>query len=120
MKSKILIISVTLALGCLVVAIISGKTIGESGKMLDIERYNRIVAEEKLDKAMQKIQSLENSVASAQNQLQSIQAVLEQEKVTNDNLKNELEKTEKLKIILEQELKNALVAPPQESPEGQP
>lgn len=120
MKDKILIFAVILAVGCLILAIFSGKMMQDNSKALDVERYNRMNAEEKLEKAAQKAQSLENSLTSLQGQLDGIQTVLEKEKAANNNLKTELEKVEKLKGVLEQELKNALVTSPQEpAAEGQ-
>ena len=115
MRDKIVIIAVILAVGCLIIAVISGKTVRDNSNALDVERYNRIMAEEKLEQTTQKAQSLESSLTSVQSQLQSLQTVLEQEKKTSGNLKKELEKVEKLKGVLEQELKNALVTSPQGS-----
>lgn len=115
MKDKILSVAVILAVGCLILAIFSGKTVRDNSKALELERYNRITVEEKLEKATQEAQSAKNSLTNLQTQLNDIQAVLEKEKTTNSVLKTELEKVEKLKGVLEKELKEALVA----SPEGQ-
>ena len=71
-----------------------------------------MVAEERLEKAIVKIKSLESGLTNAQNQVQGLQTVLEQEKIANINLKTELDKTKKLKEVLEEQLKDALVPTP--------
>lgn len=111
MKNKILIISAILAVGCLTMVIISGQTVDKTRKDLNQERYNRMVVEEKLEKALLKVKSLENETTSSQNQAQNVQALLDQEKKANQDLRTELEKMTKLKGILEDQLKNALVKP---------
>ena len=116
MKNRILIISAVLAISCFIMVIISGQKVNTTRKDLEQERYNRMIAEEKLEKALLKVKSLENELTNAQNQTQGIQTVLEKEKVANAALKTELEKVTKLKEVLEQELKNALVQPAQPPP----
>lgn len=116
MKDKIIVIAVLLTVGCVAITIVSGSKASQNSKMLDQERYNRMVAEEKLEKALAKVQSLESALTSAQNQAQSIQDTLAKEKTANEGLKTELEKTEKLKQILENELKNSLVTESAKSP----
>ena len=85
---------------------------GKTQEELNKERYNRMDAEENLEKALVKIKSLEADLTNAQNQTQGLQTVLEQEKTANINLKTELEKTSKLQEVLEGELKDALVPQP--------
>lgn len=111
MKNKILIISAVLAVGCLVMVIVSGRAVDSTRKELNQERFNRIDAEEKLEKALAKIKTLESDAANVQKQTQNAQALLDQEKKANQELKDELEKMTKLKGILEDQLKNALVNP---------
>lgn len=119
MKNKILIIVAILAVGCLGLVIFLSQNVSQTSKDLIQERYNRMVAEEKLEKALFKIQSLENELTNTQNQTQNLQTVLEKEKVASDKIRTELEKTSKLKEVLEKALKDALVEPPAPSPAGQ-
>lgn len=119
MKNKILIVATILAVGCLIMVVLSSQAVDKTRKSLDQERYDKMVAEEKLEKALIKIKSLENDITNSQNQTQSMQAIVEQEKNANTKLKTELAKVTKLKDVLEDQLKNALVAPAQPSPAGQ-
>ena len=117
MRNKILVLAAVLTLGCVAMVFFSGQTVDKTRKDLDQERYNRMVAEEKLEKALVKIKSLETDLTNAQNQAQGLQTVLEQEKNANVDLKTELEKTSKLKEVLEGNLKDALVpSPPPANP----
>ncbi len=118
MKNQILVISAVLAVGCLVIAVLFSQKVGKVSKDLELERYNRMMTEEKLEKATAKMKSLENDSTNMQNQSQGLQVVLEKERQANDKLRSELEKTSKLKDVLEKELKEALVEPPAPSPVG--
>ena len=100
------------------IALLFSQKVGRVSKDLETERYNRMVAEEKLDKATAKMQAIENEFTNMQNQSQGLQVVLEKEKQASDKLRSELEKTTKLKDVLEKELKEALVEPPAPSPVG--
>ena len=92
---------------------ISRKTLEKSNNTIELERYERMVTEEKLDKASQKVSALEAALAKAQGDTKDTSALVRQEKEKSEQLKVELEKTTKLKELLEQQLKDALVAPPQ-------
>jgi len=119
LKNNILVVAAVLAVGCLIMVVLSSQAVDKTRKDLDQERYEKMVAEEKLDKTLAKVKSLEGDLASSQNQTKNAQATLEQEKQANTKLKTELEKVSKLKNVLEDQLKNALVAPaPQPAPAG--
>ena len=75
-----------------------------------------MMAEEKLEQALSKVKSLESNVSASSNQLQSIKETLEQQKINNASVREELEKMKKLKEVLERELKNSLVETPPEPP----
>ena len=117
-NNNLLIVAAVIAMGCLVMLFISSQTVSKTQKDLNQERYNRMVAEEKLEKSEGKIKSLENELTNAKNQAQSIQSTLEKEQKSNSNLLTELEKMTKLKGVLEEQLKSALV-PPALAPTGQ-
>ena len=109
MKNKLLIVAAFLTLGCLVVVVMSSQKMSRIQRDLEQERYNRMVAEEKLERAMTKVKTSESDVTNVENQVQSLQTVLEQEKEASGKLKTELDKMNKLKDVLEQQLKDALV-----------
>jgi len=121
LKNKTLIILALLALGCLAVVFSTSQTMRRSKTELDQERYNRMLAEERLEQATIKIKSLESNVSASMNQLQSTKDALGQQRINTDSLKAELERMTKLKEALEQELKNSLVttAPAATPPQGQ-
>lgn len=116
MKNKILIIAVILTLGCLVLVILSSQKVGRFSEELNLERYSRMVAEEKLENAVARVKSLESDLKTMQDHLNSLQEALEKETRTSTGLKSELEMITKLKDILEQQLKEALVETPADGP----
>ncbi len=111
MKNKMLILISALAVICVGIVFFAGSKVAGTKKDLDQERYSRMVAEEKLEKALIKIRSLENEVNVAQTQTQNLQAVFDKEKAASSKAQTELDKMTKLKEVLEKELKNALVPP---------
>ena len=116
MKTKILVLLGLLTVGSLVIVFLSSQRLKGTNGELDKERYDRMVAEEKLEQALSKIKSLEGNVSASSNQLQAIKEALEQQKNNNASVREELEKMTKLKEVLEQELKNSLVPTPPASP----
>ena len=111
-KNKFLIAASLLTFGCLVLVILSSKRISNVQKELDTERYNRMVAEEKLEKATSRIKTLEIEMTNAQNQAQNIQSVLEQQAAAASSLRSKLEKETQLKQELENQQKNDSPEPP--------
>ncbi len=121
MKTKILAVSVILTIGASLMAINEFKKKSQIQQGLDQERYNRIVAEEKLDKATAQIASLQSDLDSATSKIQSIQIILEQGKILNSDLKSQLESASRLKESLEKkitDLKNVQTMP-QPAPSSQ-
>ncbi|MFH1359885.1 MAG: hypothetical protein ABIJ41_02475 [Candidatus Omnitrophota bacterium] len=112
MKDKILILTAVLSIGCLVFAVKASQTVQQNEQALSSERLKRFTAEEELQKSQTRIASFENELISVRNQVQGIQAILEKEKIASGNLRKEYEKVIKLKDILEDELKDALVPEP--------
>ena len=114
MKNKILVIAVILTIGTSLMAITSSQSAAKVQSGLDQERYNRMVAEEKLEKASAKISSLSSELDNAKMKIQSIQAAVEEDKSTASELKAQLESVTKLKESLERkmiEIKNAQAVP---------
>ena len=108
MKNTSVVLAAVLVVVCFVLVFLSAQTVAKTKKILDQERYHRMVTEEKLEKVSSELISLKNEMTNSQNQTQSIQTVLEQERLANTNLRAELEKMTRLKEVLERELKNAL------------
>ncbi len=109
MKSKILILTVVLSIGCLIIAVKASYTVQQNQEIVERERYQRMVTEETLQKTLMQVKSLKNQLIGVRNQVQSLQTVLEKEKDASANVRSELEKVIKLKDVLERELKDALV-----------
>lgn len=110
MKNKLVITSLILVVACLALATGLSAKLSNTKKQLDEERYTRMLAEEKLNEASRKANSLESDLAHARNQAQSIQAILEKEKATASSLKSELEKAADLNQKLAGEAKNVPAA----------
>ena len=110
-NNNLLIIAAVIAVGCFVMLFISSQTVSKTQKDLNQERYNRLVAEEKLEKSQGQIKFLENDLTNVKNQMQGVQSNLEKEQQSNSNLQTELDKMTKLKGVLEEQLKSALVPP---------
>jgi len=106
----VMILAVIVMAFCLVMVTVSGKKVSKIQKDLEVERYNRMSAEERLDESLSKIKALQSDIANAQNQAQGVGSVLEQQKTVVSNLKSELDKVMALNAKLEQDLKNATSA----------
>ena len=116
---KIFVITVLIVLGYVALVIISGQKVSALNDELIAERYNRLVAEEKLEGVLSKLRSFEVSLSEAHNQLETIQANLQEKERTTAYLQTEVEKVTKVKEILEQQLKNALVPTPGDGPHNE-
>lgn len=113
MKNKVLIIAVLLTFGCVVMAVLSGSKVSKTQEELNVERYNRMTAEEKLAQVMSKLNSLESEMAKKQDQVEHIQALFEQERVSAAELKSQMDKLLQTNQQLEAALKDAV---PDEQP----
>jgi len=109
-KEKAFGIFAILTIACLGVAIVSSQKFGAAKEDLNEERYQRMVAEEKLEKAKGKSRVLETKTEQMQKDLDQLNALLKKDQGAIADLKMELEKTTRLGQILQNELKKALVA----------
>jgi septal ring factor EnvC (AmiA/AmiB activator) len=107
-QNKVLLAAIILAVVCLVLAISSGIAASKNKMGLQKEMAFRMETEERLASVSTKSTSLESELKAAQDQLTQTKTSLEQEKISNDALKTELEKLTKLKEQLEKDLKEAL------------
>ncbi len=108
-KEKSFVFFAILTIACLGFAIASSQKFTATKEGLNEERYQRMVAEEKLEKEKSKSRVLESKNGQMQKKVDQLNALLKEEKGAISDLKMELEKTARLNQILERELKNALV-----------
>ena len=110
LRKNILVICALLTVVCLAIAVLASRKMSLAKNGLNEERYLRMVAEEKLEKAKSKIRFLESQVQKAQKEVESREALLREDKGAIADLKISLEKARRLNDILQRELQNALVA----------
>ncbi|MDD3375497.1 MAG: hypothetical protein PHY73_07250 [Candidatus Omnitrophica bacterium] len=108
-KEKTFGVFAILTIACLGIAILSSQKFSTAKEDLNEERYQRMVAEEKLEKAKGKNRVLEGKSVEMQEELDRLNALLNEEKGAIADLKKELEKTMRFNQVLQNELKNALV-----------
>jgi chromosome segregation ATPase len=110
-NQKILVVAIVLMVISGLMAINSNKTLAKLQQNLDRERYQRMVAEENLNKAITRMNSMASELASTRNKIQSVQAILEEGQKNNSDLRSQLESTINAKEALEkkiEELKSAV------------
>ncbi len=98
----LVVIIVSVSVG---VAIRSSKYSNDAKKILEQERYNRMVAEENVELANGKIASLEGQLAKAQKKISGVEKMLEELKAYTEDLKARLEKVAELKTVMEVKIK---------------
>lgn len=101
MKNKNVILAAILSVCCLVIAFFSTAETKKVKSTLNEERYTRLEAEDKLNKALTDVKSLETELKNSKAKAESIQTILEQEKTATSNLKDELDKLVHLNKQLE-------------------
>ncbi|MFZ5800199.1 MAG: hypothetical protein ACOY3D_02330 [Candidatus Omnitrophota bacterium] len=107
-QNKVLLAAIILAVVCLVLAISSGIAASKNKLALQREMALRLEVEEKLAGISSKSTTLESDLKSSQEQLMQTKTALEQERLSNEALRTELDKLTKLKEQLEKDLKEAL------------
>lgn len=110
LKDNVLIASIVLAAVCLVLAVSSGIAASKNKSNVQKEMVQRLEAEEKLNNVSTTIANLEAQLKKTEEELSSTKTALNQEQLTNQALKSELEKTTRLKEQLEKDLKEALIS----------
>lgn len=115
-QNKVLLAAIILAVVCLVLAISSGIAASKNKIALQKEIAFRMETEEKLASTSSKSTTLESELKADQDQLTQTKTALDQEKLSNEALKTELEKVTKLKEQLEKDLKEALFSKPGAAP----
>lgn len=108
MKDIILVVSIVVAVLLTVVLIRFNDKASKATKALEQERYNRMVAEETLQKNAAKITSLEEQLKVATDKMSRIQDILDQEQTVNQDLKKQYEQLAQTKASLEEKLQQAI------------
>ncbi len=116
LRNRLILISGILNILLLLVAVGSCSNALQQKKLKEKEMYTRLTSEEKIDKYVQERADLEEKLKKTEEALQEEKAVgeatkkaLMQEQLVNQSLRSELEKINKLKGALEEDLKDALV-----------
>ena len=73
--------------------------------VLNQERFTRMTAEENLEKAKDRINSLEAEVSKSQNKINGLEKMVEQTKAINEDLKSRMDKALAIKDNLESKIK---------------
>ena len=111
-QNKVLLAAIILAVVCLILAISSGIAASKNKIALQKEMAFRMETEEKLAGVNSKSTTLESELKASQEQLTQTKTALDQEKLSGEALKTELEKLTRLKEQLEKDLKEALFSMP--------
>lgn len=109
LKDRIMIALAILTAMCLVLAIGSSISAQKNKRNFQKEMVLLMDAEEKLAGLAPQAESLEIQLKNTQANLEGAMKELEDAKIINQELRLELEKTTKLKQVIEKDLKEALI-----------
>ena len=104
MKIIAVILAVVLVIFCFGVAIHFNQNVLQARKILENERYTRLMAEENLEKATAQIRDLENELGRVLAKIKSTEKLLEQTKSINMELEERMEEAATLQRTLQQKL----------------
>ncbi|HLF18075.1 MAG TPA: hypothetical protein VI749_04165 [Candidatus Omnitrophota bacterium] len=116
MKNVAIILAVLVALISGAVAYFHNKSADQAQNDLNRERYTRMVTEEDLLKASQRIASLEKELAGVKGQLEKNDLLLKQAMTLKNDLQARLEEALETKDTLEKKMKDISQMPPQVPP----
>lgn len=109
MKDILFVVALLVAVS---VAIVFVRMNEDISKRLNDEKYNRLYAEESSLAYAKKIKIMESDLKAAQDKIEKIQSLVDQQKNLNNDLKTQFEKISKAKADLEGKLKETLAQPP--------
>lgn len=92
-------------IGNIVFGVINGKKASHAKQELNGERYGRMVAEEGLEAAKTKLESLERNVQRQENKIKSLERLLKQTSESNKDLEERIKKMSETKANLEMRIK---------------
>ncbi|OGX27740.1 MAG: hypothetical protein A2787_03705 [Omnitrophica WOR_2 bacterium RIFCSPHIGHO2_01_FULL_48_9] len=105
MKNTLVPIAVVAVLLACLLMFKAYQTETNAKKALDLERYQRITAEEKLQQTEMKVSSLQGEINSTRSKLEKIQQVLQEGEIEKDDLVSQIDSVSQEKAALEQRLK---------------
>jgi len=105
MRVIIVILAVFLIVLCGWLAYHYNQTAFKAQDVLNQERFTRMTAEENLEKATDRISSLEAELTKSQNKINGLEKMVEQTKAINDDLKSRMDKALMIKDNLETKIK---------------
>lgn len=82
--------------------------IASISKVLETERYSRLVAEEKVINSVSKIQQLQDELTDNQDKMAKIQNLLKEQKTVNKDLDSQFQKLSKAKSQLETQIQTLI------------
>ena len=116
MKNLVIILAVVVALISAVVAYFDNRSADQAQTELNRERYTRMVTEEDLLKASQKVSSLEKELASLKSQLEKSDQLLKQAMTLKNDLQIKLDQAIETKDSLEKKMRDISQMPVQAAP----
>ena len=105
MRPFTVIASIILAVLAVVLALQHYQRAAKVQQSLYKERYERMLAEEQLERAKGKINSMESEIGKVELKLGSLEKTLQKAKTDNQNLKMRLDEADKLKQDLQAQIK---------------
>ena len=107
MRTAIISIAVIIALGSAALAYYQNSMADRAVGDLNKERYDRMMAEEGLQKAEDQVSRLQGEIEALKTQLQNSEKLLKQAQSVNKDMQEKLDKAEAMKDALEKQMKNA-------------
>ena len=105
MKATIIVLAVMVCVFSAGLAIRYNLNASNAQKDLNQERFNRMTAEEGLEKANARISSLESELARTQSRIKGVEKALEQANAVNGDLKGRMDKAMEYKDKLDAKIK---------------
>lgn len=105
MKNIFIVILIVIVIALSVMLVGFSQKANKSIKSLEEERYSRMVAEESLQRNAGKLATLEAQLKSANDKMEKVQYLINQEKTINLDLKKQYDELAKVKSDLESKLK---------------
>lgn len=106
MKNTIIAFTLIIGIGGAGMAYYHHKRSFQATGELNGERYERMVAEESLLKASERVESLEKEITSVKLQLDNTKKLLEQTTALRSDLQSRLDKSEEAKELLERKVRD--------------
>ena len=105
MKNSLVPIAIVLTIITVFLIFNSTQTVRNIRQTLDVERYQRMTAEEKLQQAESRIRMLESQINESQGKIENIQAILNDKETQSQDTVAQMDSLSKEKAALETKLK---------------